>query len=84
MCLSSSVVSPPPLQVMMDHHTGKCRGFGFVSYEVHEDAAQAVEEMNGKLLNGRPLYCGRAQKRKERMAELHQRYEAEKMERYTK
>ena len=40
--------------------------------------------MNGKLVNGRSLYCGRAQKKKERMAELHRRYEAEKMERYTR
>ena len=45
---------------------------------------QAVDDMNGSLLNGRMVYCGRAQKKKERMAELQRKYEAEKMERYSK
>ncbi len=40
--------------------------------------------MQGQLLGGRPLYVGRAQKKKERMMELHRRYEAERAERYTK
>lgn len=70
-------------KVMMDHQ-GKCRGFGFVSYEAHEAASLAVDDMQGQIVNGRPLYVGRAQKKKERMMELHRRYEAEKMERYTK
>lgn len=45
---------------------------------------QAVEEMNGKLVNGRPVYVNRAQKKKERQMELHRKYEAEKMERYNR
>ena len=40
--------------------------------------------MNGKLVNGRPIYLGRAQKKKERQMELHRKYEAEKMERYNR
>ena len=40
--------------------------------------------MSGKLLNGRPVYCGRAQKKKEWMVELQRRYEAERMERYSR
>ena len=62
----------------------RCRGFGFVSYGDHESAMRAVDEMNGMAVNGRTLYCGRAQKRKERQAELQRRFEAEKMERYSK
>ena len=45
---------------------------------------QAVEEMNGKLVNGRPIYVNRAQKKKERQMELQRKYEAEKMERYNR
>ena len=45
---------------------------------------QAVDEMNGKLVNSRPIYCGRAQKKKERIVELQRRYEAERIERYSR
>jgi polyadenylate-binding protein len=45
---------------------------------------QAVEDMNGQLVNGRTVYVNRAQKKKERQMELHRRYEAEKMERYNR
>lgn len=42
---------------------------------------QAVAEMNGKELNGRVLYVGRAQKRLERQSELKRRFEQIKQER---
>jgi polyadenylate-binding protein len=71
-------------KVMVDHVTGRSRGFGFVSYADHEPAMKAVDELNGTNVNGHVLYCGRAQKRKERQAELQRRFEAEKMERYSK
>lgn len=31
------------------------RGFGYVSYEKPEDALKALENMNGKVLMGKPL-----------------------------
>uniref|UniRef100_A0A671Q3T6 RRM domain-containing protein n=1 Tax=Sinocyclocheilus anshuiensis TaxID=1608454 RepID=A0A671Q3T6_9TELE len=37
------------IRVMTDD-SGKSRGFGFVSFERHEDAQRAVDEMNGKEL----------------------------------
>ena len=41
--------------------------------------------MNGhEMSSGRKLYCARAQKRKERHMELQRKYEADKLERYTK
>lgn len=46
--------------------------------------AQAVEAMNGANLNGRIIFCGRAQKRKERRMELQRKHEAARMERYNK
>ena len=51
----------------------RSRGFGFVSYTDHEPAMKAVEELSGTNINGHVLYCGRAQKRKERQAELQRR-----------
>jgi polyadenylate-binding protein len=32
------------------------RGFGFVSYEKPEEALKALENMNGKVLLGKPLF----------------------------
>ena len=58
-----------------------------VSYVISGDVVvcmQAVEDMNGKLVNGRSVYVNRAQKKKERQMELHRKYEAEKMERYNR
>lgn len=60
---------------------GKSRGFGFVSFEEPEGAEKAVEAINGTDVNGRTIYCGRAQKRAERQAELKDRFEKIKMER---
>ncbi|KAJ8257983.1 hypothetical protein GJAV_G00191850 [Gymnothorax javanicus] len=68
------------VRVMMDER-GRSRGFGFVNYENHEDAQKAVEQMNGKELNGRIIYVGRAQKRLERQRELKRKFEQIKQER---
>ncbi|XP_042562810.1 embryonic polyadenylate-binding protein-like isoform X2 [Clupea harengus] len=68
------------VRVMRDER-GNSRGFGFVNYENHEDAQKAVEAMNGKELNGRILYVGRAQKRLERQGELKRKFEQIKMDR---
>ncbi|XP_067862710.1 polyadenylate-binding protein 4-like isoform X1 [Heptranchias perlo] len=71
------------VKVMTDPN-GKCKGFGFVSYEKHEDASKAVEEMNGKELNGKMLFVGRAQKKVERQAELKRKFEQLKQERISR
>uniref|UniRef100_A0A1A7XEB2 Polyadenylate-binding protein n=1 Tax=Iconisemion striatum TaxID=60296 RepID=A0A1A7XEB2_9TELE len=71
------------VKVMMDS-TGKSRGFGFVSFEKHEDANKAVEEMNGTELNGKTVFVGRAQKKMERQAELKRKFEQLKQERISR
>ncbi|XP_029316372.1 polyadenylate-binding protein 4 isoform X1 [Cottoperca gobio] len=71
------------VKVMTDS-SGKCRGFGFVSYEKHEDANKAVEDMNGTELNGKTVFVGRAQKKMERQAELKRRFELLKQERISR
>ncbi|MCI4386465.1 hypothetical protein PGIGA_G00062640 [Pangasianodon gigas] len=62
------------VRVMTDEN-GKSRRFGFVRFERHEDAQRAVDEMNGKELNGKKVYVGQAQNKVERQAELKHKYE---------
>lgn len=59
-------------------------GFGFVSFEDAETAQRAVEELNGKDVDGRDLYVGRAQKKAERQAELKEKHDRMKLERINK
>uniref|UniRef100_A0A9J8AHV3 Polyadenylate-binding protein n=1 Tax=Cyprinus carpio carpio TaxID=630221 RepID=A0A9J8AHV3_CYPCA len=66
---------------VMTDERGCSRGFGFVNFENHGDARRAVTEMNGKELNGKVLYVGRAQKRVERQGELKRKFEQIKQER---
>ncbi|XP_037629820.1 polyadenylate-binding protein 1-like isoform X1 [Sebastes umbrosus] len=68
------------IRVMKDER-GRSRGFGFVNYANHEDAQKAVMEMNGKELNGKILYVGRAQKRLERQGELKRKFDQIKQDR---
>ncbi|XP_063483860.1 polyadenylate-binding protein 4 isoform X11 [Symphalangus syndactylus] len=71
------------VKVMRDP-SGKSKGFGFVSYEKHEDANKAVEEMNGKEISGKIIFVGRAQKKVERQAELKRKFEQLKQERISR
>ncbi|XP_033013487.1 polyadenylate-binding protein 4 isoform X2 [Lacerta agilis] len=71
------------VKVMKDP-TGKSKGFGFVSFEKHEEANKAVEEMNGKDINGKMVFVGRAQKKMERQAELKRKFEQLKQERISR
>lgn len=64
-----------------DTDEGAPRQFGFVSFENHEDAEKCVNELNGKEFGDRKLYCGRAQKKAERQAELKNKFEKLKQER---
>ncbi|KAL9617299.1 MAG: hypothetical protein Q9160_007879 [Pyrenula sp. 1 TL-2023] len=63
---------------------GKSRGFGFVNYIDHEDAAKAVDELNDKDFHGQNLYVGRAQKKHEREEELRRQYEQARQEKASK
>lgn len=63
---------------------GKSRGFGFVNFIRHEDAAKAVDELNDTDLKGQKLYVGRAQKKHEREEELRKQYEAQRQEKNAK
>ncbi|XP_048880982.1 polyadenylate-binding protein 1-like isoform X3 [Brienomyrus brachyistius] len=65
------------IRVMTDE-SGKSKGFGIISYERHEDALKAVDELNGKEMNGKQVYVGRAQKKSECQMELKQKFKEQK------
>ena len=67
-----------------DEQTGVSKEFGFVNYENHQDAARAVEEMNNKEINGKAIFCGRAQKKAEREEDLRKQYEKIREEKLSK
>lgn len=66
---------------VMSDEEGKSKGFAFVSFEDHECAQRACEELNTKDILGKPIYVGRAQKKAERQAELKEKFERIKLER---
>ena len=52
--------------VIEDRETGRSRGFGFVEMATNEDAQAAIEQFNGKDLNGRNLTVNEARPREDR------------------
>ncbi|KAJ2676754.1 Protein phosphatase PP2A regulatory subunit B, partial [Coemansia sp. RSA 1285] len=56
-------------KVAVDEH-GKPRGFGFVHYETREAAEQAIENVNGMLLNDSKVYVGFHLPRHERLSHI--------------
>ncbi|RLM66315.1 polyadenylate-binding protein 2-like [Panicum miliaceum] len=61
--------------VVMIGMDGKSRCFGFINFENPDAAARAVQELNGKKINDKEWYVGRAQKKSEREMELKRRFE---------
>jgi len=53
-------------QVMQDRDTGRSRGFGFVEMVDANEARQAIEALNDKEHEGRPLVVNEARPREER------------------
>ncbi|XP_027330416.1 polyadenylate-binding protein 2-like isoform X2 [Abrus precatorius] len=61
--------------VVMREADGKSKCFGFVNFENPDDAAKAVEALNGKKFDDKEWYVGKAQKKSEREQELKGRFE---------
>ena len=59
--------------LLLQNEDKTSRGFGFVNYEQVDSAQKAVEALNGKQMDDKELYVGRAQKKTEREAALKQR-----------
>jgi RNA recognition motif-containing protein len=52
------------VKLMIDRETGRSRGFAFVSMATEEGAKGAIAQMNGQLLDGRPLRVNEAEDRR--------------------
>src|SRR4051812_23644549 len=50
------------VQILRDRATGRSRGFGFVTFEKHADADQAIKHMDGRELDGRSIKVNRAER----------------------
>jgi len=46
--------------VIMDKMSGRSRGFGFVEMSTDEEAAKAIEMLNGKEIDGRAVVVNEA------------------------
>nr|GME11648.1 polyadenylate-binding protein 3 [Ipomoea batatas] len=75
---------PVTSAVVMKDENGKSKCFGFVNFQNTDDAAVAVEELNGSTMNEKVLYVSRAQKKSEREAELKAKFELERASRFEK
>jgi RNA recognition motif-containing protein len=52
--------------VIMDRETNRSKGFGFVEMSSDEEAKAAVEQLNGKELDGRAVVVSEARPREDR------------------
>lgn len=53
-------------EVIMDRTTGRSKGFGFVEMETDEEAARAIQGLNGQQQDGRALTVNEARPRENR------------------
>lgn len=52
--------------VIIDRETNRSKGFGFVEMSSEDEAKKAIDELNGKELDGRPIVVSEARPREER------------------
>lgn len=53
-------------KVIMDRDTNRSKGFGFVEMSSDEEAQAAIQQLDGKELNGRAVNVSEARPREER------------------
>ena len=54
------------VNIVEDRDTGRSRGFGFVEMSSKEEGQTAIEQLNGKEIDGRALTVNEARPREER------------------
>jgi RNA recognition motif-containing protein len=50
-------------KIVMDRETGRPRGFGFVEMSSDQEAQEAIQQLNGRELDGRAINVNEAQER---------------------
>ncbi|MCK4695202.1 MAG: RNA-binding protein [Candidatus Cloacimonetes bacterium] len=53
-------------RIITDRMTGRSKGFGFVEMEKKEEGEEAIKQLDGKEINGRPLKVNEAKPREDR------------------
>jgi RNA recognition motif-containing protein len=53
-------------KVIVDKYSNQSKGFGFVEMSTDEEAKKAIDELNGKELEGRPIAVSEARPREDR------------------
>lgn len=53
-------------RVITDRDSGRSKGFGFVEFENEDDNQKAVDQLNGKELDGRPINVSIARPKEDR------------------
>lgn len=53
-------------RVITDRETGRSKGFGFVEFENDDDNQKAVDQLNGKELDGRTINVSLARPKEDR------------------
>jgi len=64
--LFSAVGAVDSARVISDRFTGQSKGFGFVEMPNDDEARRAIDELNGKDLEGRQMKVNEARPRPER------------------
>ena len=58
------------VRIQRDSDTNRSRGFGFICFTDRDDAGKALQEMNGMMLLGKPLYVALWQPKGDRRTHL--------------
>ena len=63
---AASNIPVESVRVVRDMDSGRSRGFAFVELTPEADLANAIKELNGKVLDGRPVTVSEARPQKKR------------------
>lgn len=64
--LTSAGIPFTEIKVIRDRDTGRSRGFAFAELAPEADMESAISQLNGKVLDGRPLTVNEAREQKPR------------------
>ena len=67
--LFSQVGTVVKARVVTDYYTRQSKGFGYVVMAEQNAGVQAIQAMNGKMINARPLVVNEARPRDERLGQ---------------